>query len=208
MFATIRRVTSAVLVASLLVPALPASADERVIRCESRNYRYNYCRADTDNRVMLMRQYSRRACILWQTWGYDRRGIWVDQGCGAEFRAGKGGISGGEAAVAGAIVGGLILGSILANKDHGDRDRDVPSWMVGTFRGWDDYEGTEWELTITRNGAAELLRDSGHRVQTTGRFDGGRLYLGDRAFRVSRTGDGIRLRDERGGRDTEYWRVY
>jgi hypothetical protein len=206
MVASFRRVTAGAVVAALLVPALPASAD-RVVRCESRNYRYNYCRVDTDNRVELMNQYSRRRCILWQTWGYDRRGIWVDQGCAAEFRAGRDGISGGQAAVAGAIVGGLILGSILANKDHGDRDRDVPSWMIGTFRGWDEYEGTEWELTITRNGTAELLRDTGHRVQTTGRFDNGRLYLGDRTFTISRSNDGFRLRDERSREQVEFWRV-
>lgn len=207
MVASFRRVTAGAVVAALLVPALPASAD-RVVRCESRNYRYNYCRVDTDNRVTLMNQYSRRRCILWQTWGYDRRGIWVDQGCAGEFRAGKDGISGGEAAVAGAIVGGLILGSILANKDHGDRDRDVPSWMIGTFRGWDEYEGTEWELTITRNGTAELLRDTGHRVQTTGRFDNGRLYLGDRTFTVSRSNDGFRLRDERTREQVDFWRAW
>jgi hypothetical protein len=206
MVASFRRVTAGAVVAALLVPALPASAD-RVVRCESRNYRYNYCRVDTDNRVQLMNQYSRRRCVLWQTWGYDRRGIWVDQGCGAEFRAGRDGISGGEAAVAGAIVGGLILGSILANKDHGDRDRSVPSWAIGTFRGWDEYEGTEWELTITRNGAAELLRDTGYRVQTTGRFDNGRLYLGDRTFTIARSNDGFRLRDERSREQVEFWRV-
>ncbi len=207
MFATFRRVTAALVVLSLLIPALPASADERTIRCESRNYRYNYCRADTDNRVTLMRQVSRSRCILWQTWGYDRRGIWVDQGCAAEFRAGKDGISAGEAAVAGAIVGGLILGSVLANRDHGERDRNVPSWMVGTFRGWDDYENTEWELTITRNGAAELLRDRGYRVQTTGRFDNGRLHLGEFTFQVSRSPDGLRLRDDRARRQIDFWRI-
>ena len=132
----------------------------------------------------------------------------MDQGCAAEFRTGKDGISGGEAAaVAGVIVGGLILGSVLANRDHGERDRDVPSWMVGTFRGWDDYENTEWELTITRNGAAELLRDTGYRVQTTGRFDNGRLHLGGFTFQVSRSQDGLRLRDERSRRQIDFWRV-
>ena len=155
MLASLRRITASAIVVSMVVPALPASADDRYVRCESRNYRYNYCRVDTDNQVTLQRQLSRRDCVLWRTWGYDRRGIWVDQGCSAEFRAGRDGMSGGQAAaIGGVIVGGLILGSILANKDHGDRDPNVPSWAIGTFRGWDEYEGVEWELTITRNGAA------------------------------------------------------
>jgi len=35
--------------------------------------------------VQLVRQISRSACIEGQTWGYARNGIWVSQGCRAEF---------------------------------------------------------------------------------------------------------------------------
>jgi hypothetical protein len=35
--------------------------------------------------VQLVRQISGSPCRQDETWGYDRRGIWVDRGCRAEF---------------------------------------------------------------------------------------------------------------------------
>ena len=54
------------------------------IRCES-DGDYQRCRANVDGRVRLYRQLSRASCDYNETWGYDRRGIWVDRGCRAEF---------------------------------------------------------------------------------------------------------------------------
>jgi len=35
--------------------------------------------------VRLIRQNSNAACIEGSTWGWNRAGIWVDRGCGAQF---------------------------------------------------------------------------------------------------------------------------
>jgi hypothetical protein len=35
--------------------------------------------------VRLQRQLSDSACIEGRSWGWNRAGIWVDQGCGASF---------------------------------------------------------------------------------------------------------------------------
>jgi hypothetical protein len=35
-----------------------------------------------------VRQRSDAACVQGRTWGYDRRGIWVDRGCRADFELG------------------------------------------------------------------------------------------------------------------------
>ena len=56
----------------------------RVMRCES-DGDYRHCRADVQVRVSLRRQLSRADCRYNDTWGYDRRGVWVDGGCRAEF---------------------------------------------------------------------------------------------------------------------------
>lgn len=56
-----------------------------VVRCESEGERYNFCSVDTSGGVTLKRQLSQSECIKGRTWGYDRRGIWVDNGCRAEF---------------------------------------------------------------------------------------------------------------------------
>lgn len=55
------------------------------LRCESRDYEPNYCSTGYAGRVYLVRQISRAACIEGRTWGRDRRGIWVSQGCAADF---------------------------------------------------------------------------------------------------------------------------
>jgi Ni/Co efflux regulator RcnB len=60
-----------------------------VVRCESIDNRRAYCRANTGGYVRLARQISDSACIKNRTWGSDRRGIWVDEGCRADFRVSR-----------------------------------------------------------------------------------------------------------------------
>ena len=56
------------------------------IACESREYRYQYCPVRNAREVELLRQTSSSNCRFNRSWGYDRGGIWVDQGCAAIFR--------------------------------------------------------------------------------------------------------------------------
>lgn len=58
-----------------------------VFRCESNDGRARECAANTRAGVQLVRQLSRSPCIQGRSWGYGRNGIWVAQGCRAEFRA-------------------------------------------------------------------------------------------------------------------------
>lgn len=54
--------------------------------CESNNGRRVYCETDMRGREpRLVRQISGSPCRQGETWGWDRRGIWVDRGCRAEF---------------------------------------------------------------------------------------------------------------------------
>lgn len=57
----------------------------RTIVCESQSNRRNHCPADTRLGLDLIRQLSDAPCVRNRTWGEDRDGIWVDQGCRAEF---------------------------------------------------------------------------------------------------------------------------
>lgn len=59
----------------------------RVFRCESNDGRYTECAANTRAGVQLIRQLSNSPCIEGRSWGYGRAGIWVAQGCRAEFRS-------------------------------------------------------------------------------------------------------------------------
>ncbi|TDR48668.1 hypothetical protein DFR29_101291 [Tahibacter aquaticus] len=55
--------------------------------CRSSDYRYNMCQVDVGRggEVRLVRQISSTRCVQGRTWGYNRAGVWVDQGCAAEF---------------------------------------------------------------------------------------------------------------------------
>jgi len=57
----------------------------QTVSCNSDDMRRHYCEMDTRGGVRLIKQHSNAACIVDQSWGYDRRGIWVDHGCRAEF---------------------------------------------------------------------------------------------------------------------------
>lgn len=95
------------------------------IRCESTNQSYRHCRANTRDGVRLYRQLSSSACRYNDTWGHDRRGVWVDRGCRGEFQLYTGS-SGGDgkdkkkdntAAIVGGVVALGVLGAVLSEQD-------------------------------------------------------------------------------------------
>jgi hypothetical protein len=60
----------------------------QTVVCESRGDRTELCEADTRHGVELSRQLSGADCVFRRTWGYNDRGIWVKDGCRAEFVTG------------------------------------------------------------------------------------------------------------------------
>lgn len=79
----------------------------QIIRCESWNYRYARCSANTRDGVRLSRvlagDCSRR------NWGSDRNAVWVNNGCRAEFQVGRrGGGSTGAVIASAAVAAGLL----------------------------------------------------------------------------------------------------
>ena len=62
----------------------------RIVRCESNDGRVREC-ATGGGRVVLERQHSQSPCIEGRSWGYARGGVWVAQGCRADFRVVDGG---------------------------------------------------------------------------------------------------------------------
>jgi Protein of unknown function (DUF3011) len=60
-----------------------------VISCSSDDGGRHYCPADTHGGVQLVKQRSDSSCEQDRSWGFDRRGIWVDHGCRADFQVGR-----------------------------------------------------------------------------------------------------------------------
>lgn len=58
----------------------------RLVSCESHDHRVRRCRVDTRGGVRIVERNSRAACIQGRSWGYDRKGIWVSNGCRAKFQ--------------------------------------------------------------------------------------------------------------------------
>jgi Protein of unknown function (DUF3011) len=69
---------------ALVATAAPA-AKAQTITCASENGKRNYCPVDTRGGVQLVRQRSDARCTQGYSWGFDKRGIWVDRGCRADF---------------------------------------------------------------------------------------------------------------------------
>jgi len=194
----------AVLSASLL--STPLMADKKV-RCESKHHQYQMCRVDTHGYVRLEREHSRTSCVQGRTWDYDRRGIWVDDGCSADFvvesrhhtddhheHSGKNAIA---AAAAVALIAAVAAGA--SRNKHEDRYHDddyhhgghssyIPDWMVGRFKGYNMQYGAEVKLEIGTDGRVKA-NVQGSKLK--GYVNDGRLYIGDAEFYVDRAGDGF-----------------
>jgi len=64
--------------------SIPTPAPEQILVCESMNNQRAFCSADTRGGVVFQRQLGQATCV--GHWGYDSGGVWVDNGCRAEFR--------------------------------------------------------------------------------------------------------------------------
>jgi Protein of unknown function (DUF3011) len=118
----LRRTVTAVL-ASLLPSSLAA---QNVVRCDSKGPR-KVCPANTSGGVSLRYQYSTEGCWQNNTWGYTAEGVWVSNGCKADFTLGvvpppppqaaekK---SSSDDAIAGLLIGalaGVAIGAAVSN---------------------------------------------------------------------------------------------
>ncbi|MDH5287764.1 MAG: DUF3011 domain-containing protein [Betaproteobacteria bacterium] len=68
-------------------PSPPVQPGRDIMTCESRDYQHNFCA--TDARIVsasVVRQISRVPCVLGRNWGWRGNGIWVSEGCEADFR--------------------------------------------------------------------------------------------------------------------------
>lgn len=179
-----RRVLAAFLACVLALP--PAAFASGIVHCESRHHMYQRCDVDTGGRVSIERQTSYTACRQGENWGYDHRSIWVDRGCGADFRVG-GGSDRNKAVAIGAAVAGLAVLAALASRSD-NHTADTASWAVGNFRGYDEQERTSVELNILPGGS---VTGQAGQHSFTGNLSGNDLQAGRTRFRIEPSGNGF-----------------
>jgi hypothetical protein len=190
----------------ILFALLPGTAwGEILVRCESREHQYRYCRVDTNGYVRLTRTLSDASCVGGRSWGYDYRGIWVDRGCRGEFAVGRQGHDHWGGNTPGAVFGGgsaAILGTIFGNPigsgyhgqytgSYGANDRDIPNWAVGTFEGYDPEVRGEVQVSIYPGGSVTFASRR-NRLSGSFRPKGIRMNNGTE-YNVQRERDGLTL---------------
>ena len=149
--------------------AIAASAEARyTLACESHEYRRNYCAAQTEGYARLINQKSSSACVQGRTWGYDRGGIWVTNGCSGVFE-----------------VGGGSRPGPPPQPPHGG---GIPGWAVGSFSGT-DATGARQTINIASNGAVTIRY--GDRLSERGSFNRGRINMPGRSMGVQQIRNGI-----------------
>jgi len=57
----------------------------RRLSCDSKDRRRRFCGATITQGATLLKQRSGSACVEGSGWGWDRFGVWVDNGCRADF---------------------------------------------------------------------------------------------------------------------------
>lgn len=188
-----RRTLCGILIGAMASAPMPAlSAD--TISCESRHGRYNYCRADTDGKVSLTREFSRGDCRQGRSWGYDDRGVWVDRGCSAEFSVGRDNRHDKHVAIAAGVVGLALIAALAAkNSRQQHEQQDVQPWSVGSFSAFDQQQRTMVTIDVQPGGTVNG-RARGEAV--SGNLQDDRLFLGHFTFRVQQGGNGFLAVDE------------
>jgi hypothetical protein len=66
-------------------PEPEATAPPNVLRCESLDRRARRCDGETGTGVRMVKQLSKSECVEGRSWGFDAHGVWVEDGCRAEF---------------------------------------------------------------------------------------------------------------------------
>lgn len=138
----------------------PYYGDDRGGRltCESRDGSQQRCAANTQGRVVVLRQLSRTRCVEGRNFRYNRRAIIVDGGCRAEFGFGRQWAGGGypgqpgypgqypqpdrdRGPGAGAVIAGVaVAGGLIALLASQNRKKQAERAAAGTAATIDDRD--------------------------------------------------------------------
>ncbi|OEU50249.1 MAG: hypothetical protein BA866_10525 [Desulfobulbaceae bacterium S5133MH15] len=206
------------MIASASMFSVAAVADTQ-ITCKSDNYHHKSCKLAGPGHVRLSKQISKEKCRQGKNWDYDRRNIWVDDGCAAKFSVKyneKHSSSSDVGKAIGAIAGIAILGALANEADKHDKHKDdnyhggrhssyVPGWMIGKFRGYNDQYDADVVMTIKSDGQVSA-KTGGSRV--SGFINNDELHMGSTVFDITRTSNGF-YTNQHGDRSNEvkYHRV-
>ncbi|HEY5804248.1 MAG TPA: DUF3011 domain-containing protein [Lysobacter sp.] len=175
------------------------------VTCESRDNRHQSCPLDQGaGYVSMDRKLSSSSCDQGRNWDYNRREVWVDDGCRATFKVHTGGSGHGSdhdaKVAAGVIAGAVLLGALMHNGNKDDQKyRDdnyyggghtsyIPAWMVGDFVGYNAMYNATVRMTIQPDGQMNAVANG---KGLSGWINDGQLHVGNEVFTVNQSGDGF-----------------
>ena len=133
----------------LAAPPSAQAQDHTTITCSSTNGRRATCGADTSRGVTVLRELRGSHCEEGFSWGYNRREIWVDRGCRAEFSLNDDKY---PASPISRVEAGTNL-SVRTNETIETHSRDG---RVYYGRIVDDVQGSDGQVAIPRGSDVEL----------------------------------------------------
>jgi hypothetical protein len=182
------------ILATLLLPR-PAAAQRSSVQsvtCESNNGKRNYCGSYSRDQVSFQRQLSNSSCVERQSWGVDRQGLWVDNGCRAIFSVRVAGVAPGPGPGPGWIHPGP------GNPWPPRGDWNGGRWDRGGACFYKGYNFSGDYFCMRRGESRDSLADYGGKISSIRVFGGARVIVfDDRNFRGANDSTGREVPDLR-----------
>jgi len=140
---------------ALVAPPVAQGQDHATLTCSSTNGRRATCGADTSRGVTLLRELRGSRCEEGFSWGYNRREIWVDRGCQAEFSLH-------DNRYPPSPVSRVEPGTNLAVRTNDYINTHSRDGRVYYARIVDDVRGSDGQLAIPRGSDVELIVRRAH----------------------------------------------
>jgi hypothetical protein len=135
---------------TLIAPPIAQAQSHDNITCTSTNGRRATCGADTSRGVTLLRELRGSQCEEGFSWGYNRREIWVDRGCQAEFSLN-------DDRYPASPVSRVEPGTNLAVRTNEYINTHSRDGRVYYGRIADDVRGSDGQVAIPRGSDVELI---------------------------------------------------
>lgn len=148
--------------AGAAAPSDDVSYGAQLLRCESTDGGRVHCAMDSASGVQMVRQLSSHSCIRGSDWDVDRNGVWVVDGCRAEFRAMRPDDDGG-----GEDAAPRQVRMVIRCESRGGREScpvmlgDASVRLLRQTSSWPCREGSTWgvrrnEVWVSRGCAGEF----------------------------------------------------
>ena len=135
---------------ALAQPPVAQAQDHDRITCSSTNGRRATCGANTAHGVTLLRELRGSHCEEGFSWGYNRREIWVDRGCQAEFSLA-------DDRYPANPISRVEPGANLAVRTNEPIETHSRDGRIYYGRIADDVRGTDGQIAIPRGSDVELI---------------------------------------------------